>query len=117
MLVTGGTGVLGGLAARHLVEVHGVRCVVLASRRGLGAAGAAELELSWRGLVRGLLWSNVMWAIVAGRGVAWAGAEEFPLGGVVHAAGALDDGVIGSLSLERFDGVFASEGRCGVASA
>ena len=33
--------------------------------------------------------------------------EEFPLRGVVHAAGALDDGVIGSLSAERIDRVFA----------
>ncbi len=34
VLVTGGTGSLGGLVARHLVERHGVRQLVLASRRG-----------------------------------------------------------------------------------
>ncbi|MFA1552044.1 polyketide synthase dehydratase domain-containing protein, partial [Actinomadura chokoriensis] len=34
VLVTGGTGVLGGLVARHLVAEHGVRHVVLVSRRG-----------------------------------------------------------------------------------
>ncbi len=108
VLVTGGTGVLGGLVARHLVSVHGVRSVVLASRRGLEAPGAVELreeleaagarvsvvacDVSDRGQVEGLL------AGVPG---------EFPLGAVVHAAGVLDDGVIGSLSLERLDRVLA----------
>ncbi|WP_256118042.1 KR domain-containing protein, partial [Streptomyces sp. MnatMP-M27] len=44
VLVTGGTGALGAVVARHLVAVHGVRSVVLASRNGLEAPGAAELE-------------------------------------------------------------------------
>ncbi|WP_347814137.1 polyketide synthase dehydratase domain-containing protein, partial [Actinomadura sp. 7K507] len=35
VLVTGGTGGLGGLVARHLVAEHGVRRLVLASRRGM----------------------------------------------------------------------------------
>ncbi|WP_165869691.1 SpnB-like Rossmann fold domain-containing protein, partial [Streptomyces barkulensis] len=43
VLVTGGTGTLGGVVARHLVVVHGVRRVLLVSRRGREAAGAAEL--------------------------------------------------------------------------
>ncbi|WP_049653971.1 polyketide synthase dehydratase domain-containing protein, partial [Kitasatospora sp. MY 5-36] len=43
VLVTGGTGTLGGLVARHLVESHGVRRLVLVSRRGAAAPGAAEL--------------------------------------------------------------------------
>ncbi|MEU1321151.1 type I polyketide synthase, partial [Streptomyces tibetensis] len=44
VLVTGGTGGLGAVVARHLVEVHGVRSLVLVSRRGEGAPGAAELR-------------------------------------------------------------------------
>ncbi|MDA0637001.1 acyltransferase domain-containing protein, partial [Nonomuraea sp. MCN248] len=48
VLVTGGTGGLGALVARRLVERHGVRDLVLVSRRGGAAAGAgalvAELE-------------------------------------------------------------------------
>ena len=43
VLITGGTGTLGGLVARHLVDRHGVRDLVLASRSGAGARGAAEL--------------------------------------------------------------------------
>ncbi|MZG14477.1 KR domain-containing protein, partial [Streptomyces sp. SID5914] len=37
VLVTGATGALGKLVARHLVSVHGVRELVLLSRRGLAA--------------------------------------------------------------------------------
>ncbi|MGN9769082.1 type I polyketide synthase, partial [Micromonospora sp. SD12] len=40
VLVTGGTGALGALVAEHLVSVHGVRSLVLVSRRGPEAAGA-----------------------------------------------------------------------------
>ncbi|MET9888566.1 SDR family NAD(P)-dependent oxidoreductase, partial [Streptomyces sp. NPDC006430] len=43
VLVTGGTGELGRAVARHLVAVHGVRHLVLTSRRGPEAVGAAEL--------------------------------------------------------------------------
>ncbi|MGW3233871.1 type I polyketide synthase, partial [Kitasatospora sp. NPDC001095] len=44
VLVTGGTGGLGSLVARHLVTAHGVRSLVLTSRRGLDAPGATELR-------------------------------------------------------------------------
>ncbi|WP_346010826.1 polyketide synthase dehydratase domain-containing protein, partial [Streptomyces sp. SID5910] len=43
VLITGATGVLGSLVARHLVAEHGVRHLLLTSRRGGAAAGAAEL--------------------------------------------------------------------------
>ncbi|MCT2594860.1 polyketide synthase dehydratase domain-containing protein, partial [Streptomyces sp. N2-109] len=43
VLVTGGTGVLGSAVARHLVESHGVRHLVLTSRRGMDAPGADVL--------------------------------------------------------------------------
>ncbi|MBQ1071027.1 polyketide synthase dehydratase domain-containing protein, partial [Micromonospora sp. D75] len=45
VLVTGGTGALGALVAEHLVSVHGVRSLVLVSRRGPEAAGAGELSV------------------------------------------------------------------------
>ncbi|OPF65816.1 hypothetical protein VT50_0237985, partial [Streptomyces antioxidans] len=44
VLVTGGVGVLGGLVSRHLVVRHGVEKLVLLSRRGAEAGGAAELR-------------------------------------------------------------------------
>ncbi|MGW1179512.1 SDR family NAD(P)-dependent oxidoreductase, partial [Kitasatospora sp. NPDC002543] len=43
VLVTGGTGGLGALFARHLVTEHGVRRLLLTSRRGPDAPGASEL--------------------------------------------------------------------------
>ncbi|MYU18371.1 SDR family NAD(P)-dependent oxidoreductase, partial [Streptomyces sp. SID8361] len=47
-LVTGATGTLGGLVARHLVAEHGVRRLLLLSRRGADAHGAAELVAELR---------------------------------------------------------------------
>lgn len=41
VLITGGTGALGALFARHLVSEHGVRNLLLVSRSGADAAGAA----------------------------------------------------------------------------
>ncbi|WP_030689349.1 type I polyketide synthase, partial [Streptomyces sp. NRRL B-1347] len=50
VLITGGTGGLGALLARHLVVEHGVRSAVLTSRRGVEAPGAAELVAELAGL-------------------------------------------------------------------
>ncbi|MFC5917583.1 SpnB-like Rossmann fold domain-containing protein, partial [Streptomyces pulveraceus] len=44
VLVTGASGALGGVVARHLVSVHGVRELVLVSRRGPAADGMDRLE-------------------------------------------------------------------------
>ncbi|ORA01929.1 hypothetical protein BST12_29990, partial [Mycobacterium angelicum] len=43
VLITGGTGMLGGLLAEHLVTRHGSKHLLLASRRGKAAPGAEEL--------------------------------------------------------------------------
>ncbi|MBA9005549.1 type I polyketide synthase [Thermomonospora cellulosilytica] len=110
VLVTGGTGALGSLIARHLVERHGVRRLLLTSRRGPAAAGAAELVAELAGLGAE--------AVVA----ACDGADrarlaellesvppEHPLVGVVHTAGVLDDGVVTSLGPGRIARVFAAK--------
>nr|WP_109006311.1 type I polyketide synthase [Streptomyces rishiriensis] len=106
VLVTGGTGTLGAVVARHLVAVHGVRSLVLTSRRGLQAPGAlalkAELERAGADVV-------VAACDVADRealaGVLREVPVDAPLSGVVHTAGVLDDGVFGSLTAERLAGV------------
>ncbi|MFI1770080.1 beta-ketoacyl reductase, partial [Streptomyces sp. NPDC020800] len=103
VLVTGATGTLGGLVARHLVAERGVRSLLLVSRRGAEAEGAVELceELVAHGAEVRLAACDVadreaLAALLAGHEVS----------AVVHTAGVLDDGVIGSLTPERVDGVF-----------
>ncbi|MFD4150996.1 SDR family NAD(P)-dependent oxidoreductase, partial [Streptomyces goshikiensis] len=106
VLVTGASGSLGGLFARHLVTEHGVRRLLLVSRRGEAAAGASELSAELAGLG-----AEVSWAAcdVADReslaAVLQAVPAEHPLTGVVHTAGVLDDGVVGSLTAERLSAV------------
>ncbi|ATL80711.1 modular polyketide synthase [Streptomyces malaysiensis subsp. malaysiensis] len=107
VLVTGGTGALGAVVARHLVAVHGVRSVVLASRSGPGSAGAAELEAE---LVGAGARVRIVACDVADRdavaGLLDAVPEDAPLSAVVHTAGVLDDGVLTALTPERMDAVF-----------
>jgi NAD(P)-dependent dehydrogenase (short-subunit alcohol dehydrogenase family)/acyl carrier protein len=108
VLITGGTGGLGALLATHLVTEHGVASLILASRRGLDAPGAAELQRELEQLgSRVLVVACDVSDREALRGLLEQVPAEFPLRGVVHAAGALDDGVIGSLTSERVERVFA----------
>ncbi|MEU6672423.1 type I polyketide synthase, partial [Streptomyces sp. NPDC046727] len=108
VLITGGTGSLGALVARHLVERHAVRHLVLAGRRGPDADGAAELTAELTGL--GAAVSVVACDVSDREAVAEllrAVPAEHPLTGLVHLAGVLDDGVISALTEERIAGVFA----------
>ncbi|KOG78681.1 modular polyketide synthase BFAS4, partial [Streptomyces varsoviensis] len=106
VLITGAGGVLGALVARHLVARHGVRHLLLVSRRGPDAPGAPDLAAELRAAG-----AHVTLAAcdVADRGAVAAllkgVPEEHPLSAVVHAAGVLDDGLVESLTPERVDHV------------
>ncbi|MFQ6856201.1 SDR family NAD(P)-dependent oxidoreductase, partial [Streptomyces sp. 35M1] len=106
VLVTGGTGALGAVLARHLVAAHGVRHLLLTSRSGAAAAGAQELadELTGLGADVTLAACDVADADALAALLAGIPAEH-PLIGVVHAAGVLDDGVISSLTGDRLEAV------------
>ncbi|MER6303028.1 SDR family NAD(P)-dependent oxidoreductase, partial [Kitasatospora sp. NPDC001539] len=99
VLITGGTGVLGGLVARRLVTDHGVRHLLLLGRRGPEAPGAAELaaELTALGAAVTVTACDTADRADLARVLAAVPAEH-PLTGVVHAAGVLDDAVIASLT-------------------
>jgi acyl transferase domain-containing protein/NADP-dependent 3-hydroxy acid dehydrogenase YdfG/acyl carrier protein len=110
VLITGGTGVLGAMLARHLVAERGVRSVVLASRRGPGAEGAAPLaaELESRGARVSIVACDVG-DRDAVRELLEHVPEELPLGAIVHTAGALDNGMIDSLTPESLAGALRAK--------
>ncbi|GAB3844839.1 hypothetical protein GCM10027610_059990 [Dactylosporangium cerinum] len=98
VLITGGTGALGAILARHLITAHGARRLLLTGRRGPAALGAAELraELSALGAEVTIAACDAadrdeLAALLAGR----------RLTAVIHAAGVLDDGMLTGLSPRR----------------
>ncbi|MDT0470229.1 beta-ketoacyl reductase, partial [Streptomyces gibsoniae] len=105
--MTGAMGVLGGVLVRHLVVEHGVRRLLLVGRRGVEASGAGRLRDELLGL--GAVDVSFAACDVADRealaGVLAGVPAGFPLSAVVHAAGVLDDGVVGAMSAGQLERV------------
>jgi polyketide synthase 7 len=110
VLITGGTGMAGSAVAAHLVARYGVAHVVLVSRSGSEAKGVADLV---ERLEEAGAQVSVVACDVADRdAVADLIAQlpvQYPLKGVFHAAGVLDDGLIASLTPQRVDTVLRAK--------
>ncbi|MBB5081837.1 type I polyketide synthase [Nonomuraea endophytica] len=104
ILITGGTGTLGTLLARHLLTTYNARRVLLLSRRGDQAPGAAQLREEWGERV------DIRAGDVADRAFLRELIEGLPaahpLTAVLHTAGVTDDGVLSALTPDRLRTVF-----------
>ena len=112
VLITGGTSGLGAMLARHLVERHGVRRLLLTSRRGQAAPAAAGLreELTGAGAQVEVVACDVT-SRDSVAGLIAAVPSEHPLTAVIHCAGVLDDGVVEALTEDRVNAVLAPKVR------
>ncbi|MEQ0565332.1 type I polyketide synthase [Amycolatopsis sp. NEAU-NG30] len=97
VLITGGTGALGSLLARHLVTGYGARRLLLTSRTGTGDFGDLDADV------------RVVRCDVADRDQLAALLDGEHVTAVVHAAGALADGVVESLTPDHFERVLTSK--------
>ncbi len=105
VLVTGGTGGIGARVARFLAEA-GAEHLLLASRSGPDAPGAAELEAELVGLGARV---TIAACDVADRDSLAALIDGVPLTGVFHAAGVVADGVVAALTPARFASVLTTK--------
>ncbi|MEW1552307.1 type I polyketide synthase, partial [Streptomyces tsukubensis] len=116
VLVTGGTGTVGGLLARRLVTDHGVRHLLLVSRRGSRAPGVGALRRELRSLgARVTVRACDLTDRTALRGLLAGVPRRHPLTGIVHAAAVLDDGVLTSLTPERLTRVMRPKAEAALA--
>jgi acyl transferase domain-containing protein/acyl carrier protein len=106
VLITGGSGTLASHVARHLVREHGVKQLLLCSRRAADASLVAELEELGAAVTVSRCDVRDREAV---RGMLVAIPTRAPLVAVVHTAGVLDDGVIESLTRGRLGEVFGAK--------
>jgi acyl transferase domain-containing protein/NADPH:quinone reductase-like Zn-dependent oxidoreductase/NADP-dependent 3-hydroxy acid dehydrogenase YdfG/acyl carrier protein len=106
VLITGGTGVLGTMLARHLVTRHGARNLLLVSRKGRASDGAAAIEAELTELGASV---RIESCDAADRdslqGLLVGIPVEHPLTAVIHAAGVLDDAVFAAQTPHHLDTV------------
>ncbi|MFJ9112622.1 SDR family NAD(P)-dependent oxidoreductase [Streptomyces sp. NPDC102283] len=109
-LITGGTGGLGGAVARHLVDRHGVRDLLLVSRSGAAADGVDALvaELTAAGAHVSVAACDVADRAALADVLAAVPASA-PLRTVVHAAGVLDDAAAMSLTPGQLHAVLSAK--------
>ncbi|HUB53710.1 MAG TPA: SDR family NAD(P)-dependent oxidoreductase, partial [Mycobacterium sp.] len=110
VVITGGTGMAGSALARHVVANHGVRQLMLLSRRGPDAPGAAELaaELQAGGAQVQLVACDAADREALAKVLADIPVQH-PLSAVIHTAGVLDDAVVTSLTPDRVDAVLRAK--------
>jgi NAD(P)-dependent dehydrogenase (short-subunit alcohol dehydrogenase family) len=106
VLITGGTGGLGAVLARHLVLTQDVTELVLVSRRGPQAPGARDLVEELTGLGAAV---QVVAADLSDRDSVAALLAKYQPASVVHAAGAVQDALVTSLSPQDLEVVFAAK--------
>jgi NADPH:quinone reductase-like Zn-dependent oxidoreductase/acyl carrier protein len=110
VLITGGTGTLGALTARHLTRHHGVGHLLLISRHGPAAPGAAALQ---RDLEAAGATVTITACDAADRtalaAVLAAVPAAHPLTAVIHAAGVIDDGVLAGLGRGQLSAVLRAK--------
>ncbi|WP_017627845.1 SDR family NAD(P)-dependent oxidoreductase, partial [Nocardiopsis chromatogenes] len=103
VLITGGTGTLGAHLARHLITGHGVRDLLLTSRRG----HAPELEAELTALGARVTIAACDAADRDRLAELLEGVDR--LTGVVHAAGVLDDAMVTNLTPEQLHTVLRNK--------
>ncbi|MFW6725303.1 type I polyketide synthase, partial [Streptomyces sp. MAR4 CNY-716] len=108
VLITGGTGGLATLTARHLITEHGVRHLHLASRSGPDHPNAAALtgELTALGAQVTITTCDTTDADAV-RTLVDSIDSDHPLTAVIHTAGVLNDTVLGKLTPDQLHPVLA----------
>ncbi|MBI4852597.1 MAG: amino acid adenylation domain-containing protein [Acidobacteria bacterium] len=110
ILITGGTGEIGSLIAKHLVNNYGAKHLLLTSRQGMAAPRAEALKAA-------LEQQNANVEIAACDVADYSSVKllidsipkEHPLIAVIHCAGALEDGLLLSQNNESINKVLSAK--------